>query len=100
MSDHNTHFLLSDSKKKLIPVLTVEYKVLGTIPVDELLQAIYADLQALRDIHQVEFITGARLRLPVTDGYGQPLTVRRANGTPMHQMHTYHYKPACKDYDL
>lgn len=100
MTENNNHFLPSGTAKKPPPPLTVEYQVLGTIPLDELFQAIYADLHALKDIHNVEFVTGAQLSLPVTDNYGQPLTVRRANGSPMRRMHTYHHKPACKDYDL
>lgn len=80
--------------------LMIEYRPLGTITLDELFHAIHEDLQALKDIHDIEFVTGARLKLPVTDGYGQHLTVRRESGRPMHQMYTYHHKPACKDYDL
>ncbi len=102
MTESNNHFLPSEATKtkKFIPGLTVEYKVLGTIPIDELLHAIVEDFQALKEIRNVQFVTGARLKLPVTDGYGQPVTVKRSNGHAMHQMHTYHHKPACKDYDL
>jgi hypothetical protein len=100
MNDSNNHFLPSGDIKKFNAGLTVEYKVLGTIPIDELFHAIRTDFEALKDIHNVQFVTGARLKIPVTDGYGQPLTVRRANGAAMHQMHTYHHKPACKDYEL
>ena len=100
MTESNNHFLFSGPNKKFIAGLTIEYKVLGTITLDELFQAIHADIYALKDIHNVQFVTAARLRLPITDDYGQPVVVRRANGSPMHQMHTYHHKPACKDYDL
>ncbi len=100
MNDSNNHFLPSESTKKVVPGLTVEYKVLGTITLDELFQAIRSDFQALKDLHDVQFVTGAKLRLPVTDGYGQRIQVRRGNGAPMHMMHTYHHKPACKDHEL
>ncbi len=100
MKDDNSHFLPSGAEKKFGTGLTVEYRVLGTITVDELFQAIHADLQALRDIHQVQFVTGARLRLPITNEYGQPLALQRPDGTSLRQMHTYHHRPACKDYDL
>lgn len=100
MSDDNNYFLPSGNGKPLNSNLIVEYRVLGTIPLDELRQAIYADFNALKDIHNVQFVTGARLSLPVTDGYGQPVLIKRVNGTTMRQIHTYHYKPACKDYDL
>lgn len=101
MKKDNNHFLPGgDKDKKFIPALTIEYRVLGTIPIDELFHAIWEDFQVLKEVHNVEFVTAAKLRLPVTDGYGQPLTVRRQNGGTMHMMHTYHHKPACKDYDL
>jgi hypothetical protein len=80
--------------------LTVDYSVLGVVTIDELFRAIHEDIQSLKEIHGVRFVKGARLRLPVTDGYGQDITVRRANGTPMYRMHTYHHKPVCEDYDL
>ncbi|WOS62052.1 hypothetical protein [Sinorhizobium fredii] len=95
----NNHFLSSDNKKQF-SALTIEYKVLGTIPIDELFHAIKADIESLKDIHKVEFVTGAKLKLPVTDNYGQPIPVRRPNGAHMHMMHTYHHRPACKDYEL
>jgi hypothetical protein len=99
MKESNNHFLSSGDKKSF-SALTIEYKVLGTIPIDELLHAIKADIESLKDIHKVEFVTGAKLKLPVTDSYGQPLTVKRGNGAPMYMMHTYHRRPACKDYEL
>jgi hypothetical protein len=80
--------------------LTVDYIIIGTVTIDELFKAIYEDFQALKDIHDVRFVKGAQIKLPVTDGYGQPLTVRRENGSPMYRMHTYHHKPVCEDYDL
>jgi len=99
MKESNNHFLSSWDKKPF-SALTVEYKVLGTIPIDELLHAIKADTESLKDIHNVEFVTGAKLKLPVTDAYGQSIPVKRANGARMHMMHTYHHRPACKDYEL
>ena len=80
--------------------LLIEYKPLGVIPIDELFHAIRSDIEALKDIHNVEFVKHCRLKLVVTDGYGQEVTVRRAGGAPMYRMYTYHHKPACKDYEL
>jgi hypothetical protein len=41
------------------------------------------------------------LKLPVTDAYGERTQVFYPNGgPPLYRMHTQHYRPACKDYDL
>ncbi len=100
MTDDNHIFLPAGGAKKNVPALTVDYRVLGTISIDELFHAIHEDLQALKDIHGIQFVTGARLKLPLADQYGQRVTVRRDNGAPVYLMHTYHHRPACKDYDL
>ena len=88
------------SKKIKDDALIIEYKALGTITIEELAHAIMEDIQALKSDHNVRFVTGVRLRLPVTNEYGEPLRVRRPSGDWMQRIDTHHYRPACLDYDL
>ncbi len=88
------------SKKKKDDALVIEYKSLGTITIDELAHAILEDIQALKHEHSVRFVTGVRLRLPVTNEYGDPLRVIRPGGGKMTRIDTHHYRPICLDYDL
>jgi len=80
--------------------LTIGYKQLGTISIDELAHAVFEDIQALKDLYDVRYVRGARLRLLVTNEYGEAITVRRPAGGTIQYMDTHHYRPACKDYDL
>lgn len=80
--------------------LLIEYRELGTISIDELCHAVIADIQALKDIYNVRFVNGARLRLSVTNEYGERLDVHRPAGGKIYRIDTHHYRPACKDYDL
>ena len=80
--------------------LTIAYKALGTISIDELAHAVIADIQALKDIYNVQYVKGSRFRLLVTNEYGEEIKVRRPTGGTIHYMDTHHYRPACKDYDL
>ncbi len=88
------------SKKTKDDALVIEYKALGTITIDELAHAILEDIQALKNDHNIRFVTGVRLRLPVTNEYGEPLRVRRPGGGKMTRIDTHHYRPACLDYHL
>ncbi|GGC12537.1 hypothetical protein GCM10011494_34180 [Novosphingobium endophyticum] len=80
--------------------LTISYRQLGTISVDELLQALIQDVHALRDIYNVQYVKSPRLRLFATNEYGDEVMVRRPTGGPVNYLDTHHYRPACKDYDL
>lgn len=80
--------------------LTVSYNQLGTISIDELAHAIIEDIKALKEVYNIQFVRGARLRLHVTNEYGEEIKVRRPVGGTIHFMDTHHYRPACKDYDL
>ena len=62
---------------KTDPVLEIDYKNLGTIKLDELKQAIWEDIQMLRDEFGVSFVTGVKLVVPATNEYGDPLLVKR-----------------------
>ena len=80
--------------------LTIAYKALGTISIDELAHAIVEDIQALKDIYHVSYVKGSRIKLFVTNEYGEEMKVRRPTGGTIHFMDTHHYRPACKDYEL
>jgi hypothetical protein len=80
--------------------LVIEYRELGTISIDELAHAVFEDIQALKEIYNVHYVKGARLRLPITNEYGENLTVTRPSGGRIFRMDTHHFRPACKDYDL
>lgn len=80
--------------------LTIGYKALGTISIDELAHALVEDIQALKEIYNIRFVTGPLLKLYATNEYGERIIVRRPTGGRIHYMDTHHYRPACKDYDL
>lgn len=81
--------------------LTYTYERLGTITLDEQKQAIWEDIQALRDEFGVAYITGAELVIRATNEFGDPVKVRRlSNGAVVHRLDTHHYRPACLDYKL
>lgn len=80
--------------------LLIAYKELGTISIDEFRQAIIADLQALKEIYNVQYVKAPRLKINVTNEYGETVKVRRPMGGYIYYMDTHHYRPSCKDYDL
>lgn len=57
--------------------LTIAYKELGTISIEELTHALIADMRALREIYNIQFLKNCRLRLYVTNEYGEEIKVRR-----------------------
>ena len=81
--------------------LEIDYKTLGTIPLDELQQAIWEDIQALREEFGVSFVKGVKLVVPATNEFGDPVVVKRlSNGATVKRLDTHHYRPACLDYKL
>jgi hypothetical protein len=81
--------------------LIYTYKRLGTITLDEQKQAIWEDIQALRDEFGVSYLNGVELIIRATNEYGDPVKVRRlSNGAVVHRLDTHHYRPACLDYKL
>jgi hypothetical protein len=78
----------------------IQYSELGTIAIDELTHAVWEDIQALKEIYHVSYVTGARLIIPVTNEYGDPRYTRHPEGHRIYRMDTHHYRPACKDYEL
>jgi hypothetical protein len=82
------------------PGLTISYETLGTIHIKELREAIIEDIFALIDWYHVQYVKNARIKLEVTNEYGEQLNVTRSTGGRVTYMDTHHYRPACKDYDL
>ena len=80
--------------------LLIAYKELGTISIDEFKQALIADMDCLKEIYNVRYVTAPRLKIIVTNEYGEQIKVRRPTGGSIYYMDTHHYRPACKDYDL
>jgi hypothetical protein len=89
-----------DDAKRRHRDLTIDFEKLGTISIDEFKQAVFEDIEALKDIYGVKFVTAASLRLPITNEYGDPLLVKRPQGGVISRMDTHHYHPACLDYKL
>lgn len=44
---------------------------MGAISIDELQHALADDIHALKDVYNIKFVKGTRLRLCATDGYGR-----------------------------
>jgi hypothetical protein len=87
--------------RKTDPVVEIDYKSLGTINIDELKQAIWEDIEALKDQFGVAYVTGVKLTVPATNEFGDPLQVKRlSTGATVKRLDTHHYRPACLDYKL
>ena len=80
--------------------LLINYKELGTISIDEFKQALIADMDSIKEFYNVRYVTAPRLKIIVTNEYGEQVKVRRPAGGYVYYMDTFHYRPACKDYDL
>lgn len=80
--------------------LTIGYRKLGTISIDELAHAIFEDIQCLKDLYKITFIQGGHLRICATNEYGEPVRLQRPEGGSVKYIDTLHYRPACRDYKL
>jgi hypothetical protein len=80
--------------------LTIAYKELGTISIDEFAHALIEDIQVLKDIYNIQYVRRSWLKIFATNEYGEEIKVRRPTGGSIHYMNTHHYRPACMDYDL
>ena len=88
-----------DNKSSL--EVTIDYKNLGTVSLEELKQAIWEDIEMLRDEFGVAYVNSVQLVVPATNEYGDPVKVRRiSNGATVTRLDTHHYRPACLDYKL
>jgi hypothetical protein len=87
--------------KRSVPILVIDYRTIGTVSLDELKQAFWEDIEALKDHFGVAYVTNTKLILPVTNEFGDPLLVKRlATGAVVSRLDTHHYRPACIDYKL
>jgi hypothetical protein len=79
--------------------LTISYKKLGTVSIDEWIHAFLEDMQALKKNYNISYV-----RVPpkvyATNEYGEEIKVRRPGDGSIHFMHSNHYRPACMDYEL
>src|SRR5579883_372650 len=80
--------------------LTIEFEKLGTISIDEFKQAVIEDIEAMKELYNVRFVTAPTLRVPVTNEYGDPVVVKDAQGGNVSRIATPHSHPACLDYHL
>jgi hypothetical protein len=80
--------------------LTIDYHDLGIIIIDEMAHAVWEDLQTLKDLHNIRYVRPQRLKLYLTDQFGDEIKLRRPGGGSQHFIRTCHYRPSCLDYDL
>jgi hypothetical protein len=87
--------------EKADPVLVIGYKKLGTIPLDQWKQAIWDDIEALRNEFGISYVTNSKLIVAATNEFGDPVVIKRlSTGAPVKHLDTHHYHPACLDYKL
>ncbi len=86
---------------KTDPVLEIGYNKLGTIPLDQWKQAIWDDIEALRNEFGIAFVTNSKLIVAATNEFGDPVVIKRlSTGATVKHLDTHHYQPACLDYKL
>lgn len=78
----------------------IDYKSLGTIDLSQFRQALWEDIKALDDIFNIQYVTGAKLILPCTNEYGDPLVLKFPDGRVVRRCDTHYYRPACLEYKL
>ena len=49
--------------------VVIEYKMLGTMSIDEFRLALWTDLAVLKDQYGVKFVKAPRLKIPITEVY-------------------------------
>jgi len=83
------------------PGLTIDYSRMGIMTIEEFKQALWTDIQILKDEHNVKYVTKPKLKLGLTDAFGECAPLRgRYDGKPIYRLHTQYNRPACWDYDL
>lgn len=80
--------------------MVIEYRSLGTMSIDEFRKAIWTDLEILKDLYNVKYVRAPRLKIPITDKFGDHVALKRPDGKHIHRLATHHFRPACQDYDL
>ena len=79
--------------------LTIDYRLLGTISLAEFRQALLTDLAILEDDFHIQYMTGPRLHVPITDELGHGIAFSALTDRQRTWIETHHYRPACKDYE-
>jgi hypothetical protein len=86
---------------KTDPILEIHYNKIGTIPLDQWKQAIWDDIEALRNEFGIAYVTNSTLVVRATNEFGDPVAIKRlSTGAPVKHLDTHHYQPACLDYKL
>ena len=62
---------------KIDPVLVIGYEKIGTIPLDQWKQAIWDDIEALRNEFGISYVTNSKLIVAATNEFGDPLVIKR-----------------------
>jgi hypothetical protein len=87
--------------RKTDSILEIDYDTLRTITLDEWKQAIWEDIEALKEHFGVSYVTAPKLIVRATNEYGDPVLVKRlSTGATVRRLDTHHYRPACLDYQL
>jgi hypothetical protein len=82
-------------------ILEIDYDTLGTMALDEWKQAIWEDIEALKNQFGVSYVTAPKLIVRATNEFGDPVLVKRlSTGATVKRLDTHHYHPACLDYKL
>ncbi len=87
-------------KGKGVGKAIIEYESLGIISIEQFEQALWEDLKALHDFYGVRFLKGARLEIPATTQYGDPIPFRHPDGQVVTKLVTHFYHPAYLEYHL
>jgi len=83
------------------PTLTIDFSRIGIMTIEEFKQALWTDIQILKDEYNVKYITAPKLKIGLTDAFGECTPLRgRYDGKPIYRLHTHYNRPACMDYDL
>ena len=80
--------------------LTISYKELGTVSIDEWIHAFLEDMQTLKQEFNVAYVKVPRIKMYVTNEDGEEVKLCRPGGPCIHFMYTNHYRPSCMDYEL
>jgi hypothetical protein len=57
-------------------------------------------MQTLKQEFNVGYVKVSRIKMYVTNEYGEEVKLRRPGGPCIHFMYTNHYRPSCMDYEL
>ena len=79
--------------------MTIDYKILETIPLAEFKQALLTDLAVIEDGFHIGYMTDPRLFVPITDELGHGIAFSALTDRQRTLIETHRDRPACKDYE-